>query len=202
MSSVRILITVVSLLLGVGFGYWMTQKNSVPAIETAMLYPAPVDLGDFSLVNANGESVDASYFEDDWQLVFFGFTFCPDICPMTLQVLSAARQSLADAGSTALPEIVLVSVDPERDTPEILSEYIAYFGDGVSGLTGDLGEIRKLTERLGIFFQKVELDEGNYTVDHSSVVLVISPAGQLVALFSAPHSAAAIAHDLRALLAS
>lgn len=200
MSSVRIVISVVFILLGVGFGYWFSQSRSSADIETAMLYPAPVALPDVSLVDTNGNVIQTDYFQGGWQLVFFGFTYCPDICPMTLQILSSARQALADDGNEVLPEIVLVSVDPERDSPEKLAEYVGYFGDGVSGITGELEQIRKLTDALGIFFQKTELEQGGYTVDHSSVVLLINPQGQLIGLFSAPHSADAIASDLEVIL--
>jgi len=95
-----------------------------------------------------------------------------------------------------LPRIVLVSVDPERDTPESLAQYVAYFGDDNLGITGDLAELRKLTNGLGIYFEKTTGDGENYSVAHAAVVLVINPDGQLKALFSAPHEAGNFVHDL------
>jgi protein SCO1/2 len=96
---------------------------------------------------------------------------------------------------------VLVSVDPERDTPEALARYIAYFGEDNLGLTGELAEIRKLTDALGIFFQKAGGEATAYGVDHSTVVLVIDPRGRLKALFSAPQSVADLVHDLPLIMA-
>ncbi|MDX1508430.1 MAG: SCO family protein, partial [Woeseiaceae bacterium] len=143
----------------------------------------------------DGNAIDASVFEGQWDLVFFGFTHCPDICPITLQVLADARRQLAANGQATLPRIVLVSVDPERDTPEILGNYIAAFGDGNLGITGDLQELRKLTGALGIFFQKAASDNDYYSVDHASVVIAIDPQGRYRAVFSSPHKASNFVHD-------
>ena len=97
---------------------------------------------------------------------------------------------------------MLVSVDPERDTPEAMARYIAYFGEDNLGLTGELDEIRKLTDALGIYFQKAGTDEGVYGVDHSTVVLVIDPDGRLRALFSTPHSVDNFVNDLPLIMAT
>ncbi|MEM8817412.1 MAG: SCO family protein, partial [Pseudomonadota bacterium] len=129
-------------------------------------------------------------------LLFFGFTHCPDICPTTLATLSSARQELSKSIAGAAPRIVLVSVDPERDTPEKLAEYIAYFGKDNLALTGPEAAIRELTEPLFVYFSKVPLENGDYTVDHSSVVLLVDPEGRFHALFSGPHKAADFVHDL------
>ena len=133
--------------------------------------------------------------------MFFGFTHCPDICPTTLQTLATARRTLAENGMRELPRIVLVSVDPERDTPEELNTYVGYFGDDVVGLTGSEAALRELTDGLGIFFQRVDSDDQNYNVDHSAVVLVLNPAGQFTALFSAPHRPSAFVNDLPGIIA-
>ena len=120
---------------------------------------------------------------------------------MTLQVLANARQLLADDGQAELPRIVLVSVDPERDTPDILGQYVAHFGEDTIGITGEVIEIKKLTDGLGIFFEKSG-DEDNYSVDHSAVAIVINPNGKFHALFGAPHKAENFAHDLPILMST
>ena len=98
---------------------------------------------------------------------------------------------------------MLVSVDPERDTPEVLGRYVGSFGDGVAGLTGEIEQIRQLTDGLGIFFQKREpSDDGYYAVDHSSAVLVVDPDGRFHALFSAPHRIENFVNDLPILSSS
>lgn len=180
------------------FGGWTSYRLASPPAEpsTATLLPTPERLPDFSLIDRHGNAVGPSVFEGRWDLVFFGFTHCPDICPLTLQTLADARRRLADADRQPLPRIVFVSVDPDRDTPAKLGEYVDHFGDGILALTGDLDELRKLTGELGIYFEKVPTEGGDYTVDHSAVVLVVNPRGEFSALFGTPHSAGNFVHDL------
>jgi protein SCO1/2 len=178
-------------------GIFVATKMNKPAdLQTAFVIPLPNALPDFSLLDQSGELVNADTFRGQWDLVFFGFTNCPDICPTTLQTLASARRELIDAGADELPRIVLVSVDPERDTPEILGQYVDYFGDGNLGVTGKLEGVRTLTAALGIYFGKAPTEDGNYGVDHSAAVLVINPDGEFSALFSAPHIVANYVHDL------
>jgi protein SCO1/2 len=179
-------------------GTWMSWRVMVPppSPQTATLLPAPAALTEFSLLNHDGELFSRDSFKGSWNLVFFGFTNCPDVCPLTLQVLASARNQMLKDGLETPPRIVLVSVDPERDTPAIIGQYVAHFGDGILGVTGDLEEIRKLTDGLGIYFGKSGIDGDNYSVDHSAVVIVVNPEGQFHALFGAPHAAENFAHDM------
>jgi protein SCO1/2 len=162
--------------------------------------PAPGVLPEFSLQDQHGQPFGRVDFEGQWSLVFFGFTNCPDVCPTTLQVLSSAKQQLATRNHEPLPRIVLVSVDPERDTPDAMGQYVDYFGEGNIGVTGSMDELRKLTGALGIYFEKSPLDmnatDDNYSVDHSAVVLVINPRARFHALFSAPHTVENFVNDL------
>ena len=175
-------------------------ETAVPL--TATLLPAGNELPDFALLDQDGMPVDRSVFVGQWDVVFFGFTHCPDICPATMTMLAQAKRELISQGQGPLPRIVLVSVDPERDTPEAMARYIGYFGEGNLGLTGELGEIGKLTGALGIYFQKADTEGDSYGVDHSTVVLVIDPQGRLKALFSAPHRVENLVHDLPLIMAS
>lgn len=179
-------------------GSWLSfRPDPEPAApRVASVLPAPVDIPAFSLTDQLGNPVDQSVFAGQWDLVFFGFTHCPDICPMTLQVLSLAQQQLEAAGTATIPRIVLVTVDPERDTVEVLQQYVAHFGDSHVGLTGAVEQIEALTSGLGIYFKKGKTDGDGYNVDHSAVVLVINPEGQFHALFSAPHVPDNFVHDL------
>lgn len=172
-----------------------TKLNRPPELQSGFIVPLPNALPEFSLLDQTGGLVNADTFRGQWDLVFFGFTNCPDICPTTLQVLANARRELIDAGATSVPRIVLVSVDPERDTPELLGQYVSYFGEGNLGVTGTLEGIKTLTAALGIYFEKSLTDDG-YGVDHSAAVLVINPDGEFSALFSAPHLIANYVHDL------
>ena len=184
-------------------GTWLSVQvlSPPPSLQTATRLPAATELAEFSLLDQNNESFTRSDFEGRWNLLFFGFTHCPDICPMTLQVLANAQQLLADDGHAELPRIVLVSVDPERDTPDILGQYVSHFGEDTIGITGELIEVKKLTDGLGVFFEKSG-DEDNYSVDHSAVVIVINPDGKFHALFGAPHKADNFAHDIPILMST
>jgi protein SCO1/2 len=199
----RILIIILLLGVAIAAGLALALRNAgEPAAPlAATILPAGNDLPDFALVDQDGQPVDRTVFEGQWDLVFFGFTHCPDICPATMTVLGQAKRELEAEGRQPLPRVVLVSVDPERDTPEAMARYVAYFGDGNLGLTGELDELGKLTNALGIFFQKSGDEEGAYGVDHSTVVLVIDPQGRLKALFTAPHDVADLVHDLPLIMA-
>ena len=190
---------IVAIALGAALaaGTFMALRMQVPAVpEHALVLPAPNPVPEFDLVDQYGEPIDHTVFEGQWDLVFFGFTNCPDVCPMTLQVLAEARKTLVEEGQSELPRIVLVSVDPERDTPEVLGQYVDYFGEGNLGITGTLAEVTKLTSGLGIYFERQPSDDENYAVDHSAAVLVINPAGGFEALFSGPHIVDNYVHDL------
>jgi protein SCO1/2 len=202
MSPIRLLLAIVSL-LAVAIGGWLSYRivSPPPLPEKATVLPRPIGLPEFSLVDQNGEAFTRSAFRDRWSVVFFGFTHCPDVCPLTLQALASARRQLADAGQAPLPHIVLISVDPERDTPAVIGEYVRYFDADVTGVTGGAGELRKLTDGLGIFFQRSGAESGEYLVDHSAVVLVIGPEARFRALFSTPHRVEDFVNDLPLIVA-
>jgi protein SCO1/2 len=170
--------------------------------RAATVLPAPAELPDFELTDHTGTTRTREVLMEGWHLLFFGFTHCPDICPTTLATLASATRALADSGYGNVPGIVLVSVDPDRDSPEKLAEYIAHFGADSIALTGDEAAVRELTEPLFIYFQKVPLGDDEYTVDHSSVVLLINPDGEFHALFSGPVRVEDLVHDLPLIIGS
>jgi len=184
-------------------GGWLVgerlAKTDTPA--NAMVLPEAVTLPEFSLVDQDGERFDREALLGHWSLLFFGFTHCPDICPATLQVLSIARERLAEE-SVNPPAVILVSVDPDRDTPGILRQYVSHFGDGITGVTGDLAELQKLTSALGIYFAREpqESSAGGYNVAHSAHVVVIDDRGRYAAVFSPPHSVDAFVTDMPRLI--
>lgn len=187
--------------IAAGLALALRNAGETAAPLTATILPAGNELPDFALLDQNGAPVDRSVFVGQWDVVFFGFTNCPDVCPATMTVLGQAKRELEALGQDPLPRVVLVSVDPERDTPEAMARYIGYFGNGNLGLTGELEEISKLTDALGIFFQKAGTEDGIYGVDHSTVVLVIDLQGRFKALFSAPHRVENLVHDLPLIMA-
>lgn len=196
---------IIAIVLGTALaaGIFVAGQSRAPREPaTALVLPRPTDIPAFSLLDQHGDTIDATVFEGQWDLVFFGFTHCPDICPTTLQILATARRTLEEEGVQPLPRIVLVSVDPERDTPEIIGRYVDYFGDGNLGITGDLAEIGQLAAGLGIYFQKQAPVGESYSVDHSAAVIVVDPDGRFSALFTGPHSADDYVRDLPILMAA
>jgi protein SCO1/2 len=184
-------------------GYSPLLQQTEPRF--AMRLPQTTRLPEFQLLNHNGDVLTNDWFNDRWTLVFFDFTNCPDICPATLQLLSAARRQMAAADSEAmLPDILLISVDPERDTVDLLQQYVSHFGEGVSGATGTIAELSKLTRTLGVYFEKQpaasETELQDYNVAHSAHVIVINQRGNYYAVFSAPHSIEAFVTDMPILM--
>ncbi len=174
-----------------------------PQPQSAMILPSPIELPSFTMLDQDARPFTRASLEDSWNLLFFGFTNCPDVCPVTIQRLTAARGRMLASGlaESELPGIVLISVDPERDRPEVLKSYVANFGDNIVGLTGDMSELEKLTKQLSIFHAKSSAHHGGYNVDHTSAVLLINPDAQFHALFSNPYTVDDLAHDLPLILA-
>ena len=194
----------VSLLAAVAIGaafLFPGADNAEP--EFATLLPEPLPLPEFTLNDQHGEPFTRDSLRGRTSLLFFGFTHCPDICPATLQQLSIARKRIADASpGGALPGIELISVDPERDTPEKLDRYVSAFGEGVVAATGTPESLLSLTSALGIFFERQDTGGGDYTVSHSTAVLVVDGQANLRALFSAPHKTEHFVHDIPLLMAA
>lgn len=189
--------------IAAGLGVALSLRDAPAVPNVATIVPAGDALPEFSLLDQGGGAVDRGLFEGQWDLVFFGFTNCPDICPTTLQLLAQVRKRLDADGVRPLPRIVLVSVDPERDTPDALARYTSAFGDNIVGITGDIAEIEKLTRALGIYFARTNpAEDGNYSVDHSAVVLVLNPDGRFQALFSGQHRVEDFVHDLPIIMAT
>lgn len=201
-------------------GAWLLMQNTgrKPAtasatasatVQTATVLPEPRALPEFRLVDHNNQPFTRDSLEGRMSLLFFGFTHCPDICPATLQQLAMARDRVAATmpgrERASLPEIILISVDPARDTPETLKRYVEYFGEGISAATGDPEDLLVLTSALGIFFERVPTGDpasADYTVNHSTAVLVVDADARLQAIFGAPHSIESFASDLPLLMAS
>lgn len=201
--KIRNLIVGIALGVALSAGILVAMKtiNVAPnRISTATVLPSKSALPEFSALDHNGTAITEKIFKGRWNLVFFGFTHCPDVCPLTLQVLAAAQKQLRDNNESLLPRIVLVSVDPERDSPERMARYIGNFGDDILGITGDLEQIKVLASGLFVFFEKRISDDENYSVDHSAVVLVIGPDGQVHAIFGTPHKIENFTNDLPLLM--
>ena len=144
---------------------------------------APSVGGPFTLVNHLGETVTEQDFRGRYMLIYFGFTFCPDICPTELGVMSAAVNALGSKGEQVTP--VLITIDPERDTPEVLARYVALFHPRLVGLTGTPEQVDAAAKAWHVYYGKVEDESVSeaYTMDHSSIVFLMGPDGEYLKLF-------------------
>lgn len=192
-------LAVAAISLLVGALAWKVQQGKTEAYRSLIAYPQPRTVADFTLQDETGTAFSLDGFRGQWSVLFFGFTSCPDICPNTLFQLQQARAKWAgEAENSRVPGIYLVSVDPERDSPQRLMEYLEYFGPGISGLTGEPPQLQALARQLGIAFHVQDHESGDleYSVDHSAALVLLNPEGQLFGVMTAPHDADDIAHDI------
>ena len=162
---------------------------------TALDQPRPIT--EFELVDHRGQPFRRADLQGRWSLLFAGFTNCPDICPATLMQLDSVDTRLRAANGGL--QTVFLSVDPERDTPGKLAEYVEFFNPGFIGVTGQKPEIDRLCDDLGLAYIKIPQSEGRYTVDHSAAVVLIDPQARVAAYFTQPLDVVEMADDLVAL---
>ena len=155
---------------------------------------------EYDLINQEGKPTTQLDFAGRYQLVYFGFAFCPDICPFTLDVMSEALNQIGDRADIIQP--IFISLDPARDTPDELATYIDSFFPGFIALTGTDAQVEAAAKSFKVYFQKVEdpNSAGGYVIDHTSIVYVINPDGDLVHFFTHKDTAETIATKLNALL--
>ena len=149
------------------------------------LFDTPRDVGDFSLTDHRGQSFARGDLKDRWTLIFFGFTHCPDICPTTMAELAELKSQLADTEASDA-RVVMVSVDPARDTPDRLAQYVPYFHPDFIGVTGEFADILSVAQRLNAPFRKVSEPDGGYQMEHSANVMLMNPRGDYHGFFRAP----------------
>jgi len=150
----------------------------------------------FTLTDSRGSPVTDQFFRGDWLVVFFGFTHCVDVCPTALHKLSAALQALGDSGSQV--RVAFITVDPERDTPEVLHAYLQTFGPSFIGLTGTPEQIHVVEQTFRVYAEKQPATvEGNYAINHSGSFYVLDPNGQFCRQISADTDIKDLASTLR-----
>jgi protein SCO1/2 len=172
-----------------------------PAIGGYVL-PQPQALPPVELVDDKANRFTPADFAGHWSFLYFGYTYCPDVCPLALIELASVKKLLAAEPANAPAEYYLVSVDPARDTPERLREYVTYFDPSFHGLTGAQDDLRNLAETTGsVFFIPEGQGADNYLVSHSSNVVVLDPAGRLFAVITPPHEPSGIAADFAKIVA-
>lgn len=180
------------------------EFRSQAELQSLLVLPEPRGIPPFALTDQHGATFGPARLRDRWSLLFFGFTHCPDICPSTLFDLQRVAEGIraADPAAAERLQVVFVSVDPERDRPDRLREYIDWFDPRFVAVTGPHDELEPLTRTLGIAYRIEPHEEGaaQYAVDHSASVLLTGPGGRLYGVFPAPHDAATMQSDLLNLL--
>ncbi len=195
----RGLIASFAVLIGIVAGM-VLLKPAATEIRSGTMLKTPRPVIDFALNNADGRPFTKADLMGHWTVIFPGFTFCPDVCPTTLTTLRVVHEKLGDAAGKV--QIVLLSVDPERDTPEKLGAYVHAFSPDFFGITGPTTQLDPLSQSLGFVYTRVPgATPETYTIDHSAALIVIGPDARLHGYFTPPYKVDALVADLRALVA-
>lgn len=186
-NSVVALAVFTLLLAGIGFGFFVDREPAPlefqPQMGVSIISP-PVALPDVTLIDEEGAPFNIDGLKGDWSLLFFGYTHCPDVCPTTLSNMNLVAKKLENSGIN----YVFVSLDPKRDTPEKLKEYVRYFNPDFRAISGDKPAIDQLAEAVGVIYDiEGDGDSDKYNVNHYAAILMIDPKGRLRAHILPPH---------------
>ncbi|MGK0440915.1 MAG: protein SCO1/2 [Pseudohongiellaceae bacterium] len=190
-----IILTVVGVIGFIGFilVIFITGLTRTPILSKeelknngVYLFDSPRALSPFSLLQGDKVEFNEKTLEGKWSLIFFGFTFCPDICPTTMAQLKQFHEAQDGGEYENDTQVILVSVDPARDTPEKMQQYVKFFHQDFVGVTGEFLDIHRFATQLNIPFVKVPGGGENYSVDHSGNVVIVNPQGHYVGFFRSP----------------
>lgn len=185
-------------LVALYFFYSNATKHAATPYHGTIL-KTPRNVSDFSLLNQQKQPFTQQNLKGQWTVMFFGFTSCPDICPTTMTNLAKWYQILEQKGARNLPQVILVSVDPERDTPDHMKKYIHAFNPKFMGVTGKISTIDRLTKEVGVAYMKMAKKEStdpmDYGIEHSGTLMLFNPEGKLQGFFTTPHDLEKIAQD-------
>ena len=189
----RVLVVALVVLVAAMFLLPRAERGAAP--QTATELPEPRPLADVRFTDKSGRAVQLGDFAGDFTLLFFGFTNCPDVCPLTLQLLARVRADIAARAPDATPRVLFVSVDPNRDTPERIAAYLSGFDPEFAGVTAPDAELAPLLAQLGVAVEKHEHAGANYNVVHNSAVYVLDENADWIAVSTGPHDPAILASD-------
>ncbi len=151
--------------------------------------------GPYALTDQDGKPRASTDFRGQYQLVYFGYTFCPDVCPTTLALMAAALDKMGVDQNRIVP--VFITIDPQRDKPDVLKKYMAAFGPRFVGLTGTPEEIAKVEKEFRVYAKKGPVENGTYAMDHSSVIYLMGPDGKLASFYDDVTTPEELARDLK-----
>jgi len=190
----RTIIIIVCFIVLVIFGFiWRMNQPVIMSVQDlringAIVLNTPRKFSDFDLIDHRGDAFTLERLKGQWSMIFFGFTNCPDVCPTTLATLNETYSKLKDSEKENL-QVIMVSLDPERDTVDKLDQYMPYFNTEFVGVTGNKHFIKRFTTEINIAYNQVPLGGDDYTVDHSSQIVLVNPNGHYHGFFKSPHSA-------------
>ena len=200
-SKNSILILIVAAIVAVAFGVYFQSstdlKDTLPTFEKAIILSNSKAIQGVEFIDHKGQRFSKQQLLGRWSILFFGFTNCPDICPTTMQTLKQVKSKLVLDNAWGNYQVIMVSVDPARDTTQQLSSYVPFFDPEFIGINGTLNMTTEFSKQLGILFYANEADDdGRYDVDHGTALILVNPMGEMAGVISAPHQADVIARDL------
>ena len=176
---------------------WRNAAAPVELATGAYIHPNRA-LPDFSLVDTRGQTFGSAQLRGHWSMMFFGYTNCPDFCPTTLTTLAALEKRLRAEAAPVRPQVIFMSVDAARDTPQQLAKYVPYFDPEFIGLTAaSQSDVEAVAARLGVSVIITPHSDGTYTVDHSGAIFVLNPEGKLAAVLTGPFAVGDLDSDFR-----
>jgi protein SCO1 len=196
------LVAIVAIAAGMLLSRVLLHRSGGPTLAKATLLEPARPLPPMAFIDSRGQPFGPDRLRGHWSILFFGFTSCPDVCPTTLALLAQVEQQLGDLPTEQQPQIILVSVDPQRDTPEQLAKYVGSFSPTFIGVTGEQQAINAFALNMGVPVAISPLPSGSYTVDHSAAIFIIDPNGAMRALSSTPHNVPILAEDYRSIVAA
>lgn len=194
----------VAIVAGLALGLYTNRLQQPSSLDIAgFVFPEPEPLRDIELISQTNDSISEADFKNQWTFVYVGYTFCPDACPLTLSTMNQTHNALMESETKQLPQMLLVSVDPERDTPERLAEYVTYFNPEFKGATGSPENLQHFAQQTrSVYSLPDDRSSDDYLVDHSSSIVLINPDAAVHAIFTPPQSADQLVHDFNAIVAA
>ncbi len=199
------LFALIALAIGaVLIGLWISYRSfSVPKPEATnyTLYTPAEDISAFQLTDSNDRPFTNLSLQGHWTFVYFGFTSCEALCPTTMTLLNNMYQMLLQKQQNPMPDVVMISIDPDNDTTTKLHDYVTSFNPHFQGATGAKDQIQQLASSLNVVYTKIKTTTG-YTLDHSGAIMLIDPSGRLIAVFTPPFDAKSLADDFQGIVSS
>ena len=188
--------------MSVLFAYFQSLPSLLqkkPTLLTGKILTRPMELDNFELIDQNNQTFNSESLKGNWTILFFGYTNCPDVCPTTIYKLAEVKNDVNQNLPSKNFNTILVTLDPDRDTPERLDEYIGYFDESMLGVTGTYKNIQSFSSNLSVFYQRINKD-GGYDFNHTASIFVFNQDGSLFATMSPATSVSELRNDFYTIL--